>query len=150
MTDPQIHEMLAEPLEERVGMPLTSVERELLQAITVGGAMLPLYADRYRELAARRREEGGSDELRADALDAAGTLAAVLGVARKYQPHIVVLDETELKSGKLFTTLEQIYDSLLLLTDPEFDEETDVSLTDDDVDVFLSLPDVQEYVNPQL
>lgn len=150
MTDPQVHEMLAEPLEEHVGMPLTSVELELLQAITVGGALLPLYADRYRELAARRRSEGVSDELRAAALDAAGTLGAVLRVARRYQPHIVVLDETKLKSGRLFTTLDQIYDSLLLLTDPEFDEDTDVTLTDADLDLFLSFPDVQEYVNPQL
>jgi hypothetical protein len=61
-----------------------------------------------------------------------------------------VLYETALKSSELFAPLEQIYDSLLLLTDPEFDEETDVSLTDDDLDVFLSFPDVQEYVNPQL
>ena len=41
-------------------------------------------------------------------------------------------------------------DSLLLLTDPDFDADAGVSLTDNDLEAFLSLPEVQQYVNPQL
>jgi hypothetical protein len=150
MTDPRIHEMLAEPLEKDFGMPLTEVEQEILRAMTVGGAVLPLIATRYRELAARRRDGGTGEELRREALDSAGTLGAILRIARAHQAEIVLLDRTELKSGRMFMTLEQLYDSLVLLTDPDFDEEADVSLTGEDLDALLAIPEVQEYVNPQI
>jgi hypothetical protein len=71
MTDPRVHAELAEPLEERFGMPLNDVE-------------------------------------------------------------------------------EQLYDSFVLLTDPEFSDETDVGLTEDDLAALLALPGLQEWLEPKL
>ena len=150
MTDPRIHEMMAEPLREQFGMPLTPVEEEILHAITVGGAILPSVVERYRDLSARRREHGTDDGVRHDALDATGDLAAVLQPARRHQPQLAVLNDTALKTSHLFAMLEQLYDSVVILTDPELNDETDVGLTDEDVEVMLLLPEVQEYMNPQL
>jgi hypothetical protein len=150
MTDPRIHEKMAEPLREQFGMPLTPVEEEILHAITAGGAILPSIVDRYRDLATRRREHGTDDAIRAEALDAAGDLAAVLQIARSHQPELAVVNDTALKTNQLFATLDQLYDSLVTLTDPQLSDATDIGLTDEDVEALLSLPDVQEYLNPQL
>jgi hypothetical protein len=150
MTDPRIHEWMAEPLREQFGMPLNPVEEDILHAMTVGGAILPSVVERYRDIAARRREHGTHDAVRREALEAAGDLAAVLQVARRHQPQLAVLGDTELKSSHLFQMLEHLYDSFVLLTDPEFSDETDVTLSDEDLVVMLSLPRLQEWLEPKL
>jgi len=50
-----------------------------------------------------------------------------------------------LKTAALFGALEHVYDSFLLLTDPEPDE---AALTEDELDDLLAMPGLQEYLHP--
>lgn len=144
MTDPRVREELDAPLKEQFGMSLGAVEEELYQAMAVGGAILPRSIERYRELAERRRQH---EDVAAEALDAAGDLAAVLQVARRHQSALAVLNATELKTAQLFGTLDQVYDSLVLLTDPDT---ADAGLGDDDLEALLAMPALQEWLAPRL
>lgn len=151
MTDPRIHEMLARRFDPGE-LPMNETEEELLRYLSVAAALLPDAAERYKAVSQRFDAEGPSPELRAEALEAAADLAAVLGRAGRHHLLYVVLDErTDLAPGLLFRTLEQIFDSLMLLTepDPEDDFFTGTRLSIQAVDDHLELDELRDYLEPE-
>lgn len=151
MTDPRVLDMLATPLETDPALPLTDTEEELLRYMSVGAALLPQAAERYRALSARCDAEGASASLGEEALAAAGDLTAVLGRATRHHPLFVALDErTEFSPVILFAALEQIFHSLVLLTDPDGDEFfLEPRLSGQELDDMLAIDTLQEYLDPE-
>lgn len=149
MTSAAVVEQLGRSLEGFGDLPeLTDVEERLLRHLLVGARLLPGHAERYRGLRRRFDEAGFSDALRDDALDAAGDLAAVLQGARAEHPAAVVLDETDLSPLPVFSALEQVFYSLILLTDPQGDLGRG-ALRLDQLDDLLALPRLQDWLVPE-
>lgn len=150
MTDPRVHEMLAEPFGGSDDLKLNAVEEELMRALTVAGALLSRSVERYRELSARLRREGTSEELRAEALEAAGDLAVALGATDRHNAYFVALDETALRPLTLLSVLGELFHSMVLLTDPEADEFfVGARLTDEELDALLDADDMQDWLQPE-
>src|SRR4051812_39355491 len=92
VTDPRIQEMLAQRFDAGE-LPMNDTEEELLRYLSIAAALLPDAAERYKAVSQRFDAEGSSPELRAEALEAAADLAAVLGRAGRHHLLYVVLDE---------------------------------------------------------
>lgn len=148
MTDPRVRRLLAEPLPPDPELPpLNEVEEWVIRHLQVGALLLPEVAGRYRELRARRLADGVG-AVAAEALDAAGDLAAVVQGAQRQEAAVVVLGETELETSTVFGALEQILHSLLMLTSP-VDEELDFALAEDELDDLLAMPGLEDYLDPE-
>jgi hypothetical protein len=151
MTDPRVLDMVATPLEPDPALPLTDTEEELLRYLSVGAALLPEAAERYRALSRRFDADGSSPQLGEEALEAAGDLTAVLGRARRHHPLYVALDErTDFSPLIVFAALEQIFHSLVLLTEPEGDEFfLEPRMTEHELDELLAIDTLQDYLDPE-
>ncbi len=90
-----------------------------------------------------------SDELAAEAIGAAGDLAAILQAARRHKEMMVLLDDAEIMKIGIFSFLDQVQSSLLLLASAD-DVDAGGALDDEDVEVFLMVPAVAQYMNPRL
>jgi hypothetical protein len=150
VTDPRLHEMLAQRLEPDPAVPMNETEEELLRYLSVAAALLPQAAERYKALSARLDAEGTSPELRAEALDAAGDLAVVLQSAHRHHVLYVVLDDrTDLAPLRMLTALDDLFHSLVLLTEPTADEFiVKARLTPEAVDAHLEFAELRDYLDP--
>jgi hypothetical protein len=149
MTSAAVVEQLSRRVEGLGDLPeLTAVEERLMRHLLVGAALLPAAAERYRGLRRRFDENGSDAALQAEALDAAGDIAAVLQGARDEHAAAVVLDETELSPLPVLSALEQVFYSLVLLTDQTGDAAR-LAMSADELDELLALPRLQDWLDPE-
>jgi hypothetical protein len=145
--------LIVEQLDRRLAghrdlPPLDEAEEYLLRHMLVGARLLPGAAARYRALRGRWESEGTSEALRAEALDAAGDIAAVLQGARRERERALALRATPLKPTQLLGALSQIFDSLVLLTSTDA-AEAGLSLSADQLDVLLAMKSLQVWLDPE-
>jgi hypothetical protein len=125
-----------------------AAEESLLRHMYVGATLLPGQAERYRALRRRWEAEGTSAALRAEALEAAGDVAAVLQGARRERGLAVSLRETPLKPTQLFGAYAQLLYSLVLLTGTDPDE-AGFSMTEEDLEVLLAMRSLRAWLDPE-
>jgi hypothetical protein len=149
MTSAAVLEQLSRPLERFGDLPeLNDAEEHLMRHMLVGAALLPGHAERFRALRRRWDAEGPSDELRADALDAAGDLGAVLQGAAREEALAVGLADTALAPTRLLGALEQLFYSLVILTETETDD-VRVAMSSDELDDLLAMPGLEDWLDPE-
>jgi hypothetical protein len=149
MTSAGVVERLGRRVAGHRALPqLGEADEPLLRHMYVGAALLPSQVVRYRVLRERWEDDGTSAELRAEALEAAGDLAAVLQGARRERPRAIALRQTPLKSTQLFAALEQIFYSLVLLTAPEADL-AGLSMREEELDGVIAMPSLQAWLDPE-
>lgn len=147
MTDPLVHRLLAGSAPDDFGIRAESDDR-LARLFAVAVTLLPRFVERYRHLLERSRTEGPSADVRAQALDAAGGLAAVLHRLRPYEPLLGALDRRVLPTIPVLAALEELFASFVLLTELEPDAETDVKLTREQLDELVGLPQLERMLDP--
>lgn len=151
MIDPRVHELLSEPLGVDPSGPVNDAEVELLRYLAVAALVFKPTAERYKALSARFDDDGPSPGLRADALDAAGDLAAVLqAVHRRHERCGVLDDRTGLSPLAMLGGLDEVFNSLMLMTelDPEDDFFSSTRLAPEMVDDLLSFDEFDDYLDP--
>jgi hypothetical protein len=149
MTSALIVEQLNRPIAgHRDRPPLDGAEEHLLRHMLVGARLLPGATERYRALRARWEADGTSAGLRAEALDAAGDIAAVLQGARRDRELALRLRETPLKPTQLLAALDQVFYSLVLLTSADA-AEAGQSMTADELDVLLAMKGLRSWLDPE-
>jgi hypothetical protein len=140
MTDPRIHELLAEPLENP-GEALTPEAEHVLRHLAVGASVLASLAPEY--LALRARVLTG-ESVTTEALELAGVVAAVLRSARSHPDALVAAGVAGLSPMALLDALDELLHSLVLLTDPA---QAVLGLTAPQLESLLELDEVRRYLS---
>jgi hypothetical protein len=149
VTSAAVVEQLGRRLAGYRGLPpLDEAEEYLLRHMLVAARLLPGQTERYRALRRRWEAEGTSEALRADALEAAGDIAALLQGARRERGLAIELRETPLKPTQLFGAFSQILYSLVLLTGTDPDE-AGLSMTEEDLEVLLVMKSLRDWLDPE-
>jgi hypothetical protein len=144
MTDPLIHERLAQPLDDTSG--LTADQEQVLRHFTVAVNVIEGVAPEYLDLRARLLDEGPNAALHDVALELAGLAAAVVKGARAGQyATLRELRRSELNPLPVLDTLDELMHSLMLLTDPE---DIEFALTPQGLQARLDMPDVRRWLSP--
>lgn len=125
---------------------LNDDERWLLRHMGAAAALLLDHAQLYRDLLDRRRREQGSDVLRANALDAAATLAVFLQSARRRTRVLIAASETWMSSTLPLGALDQLFCSFILLSDPVTDDRSDAILTQSELEELMEHPELQAWL----
>lgn len=103
--------------------------------------MLIGYPEHYRELVERRRAEGYSEELGADARDVGEQIATIMQSARGRQDLLAAVQSTPLNPAGALTALDQLFLSYVLLSAAD-DEFAPAALEPDELDGLLDSLDV--------
>lgn len=118
MTDPRIHDLLAEPLDDPDGT-LTPDAEHVLRHVAVATGLIESVAPEYlrlRERALAVRAPGAAST--ALALELAGALAAVGRSARAQPDALHAARAAGLRATAVFDVLDELLASLVLLTEP--------------------------------
>jgi hypothetical protein len=143
-----IHSLM-ESDEAGVKPPPEMKEHEvwLYRHLAVAALLLEQKVPRYRELLAQWEAEGPTEELRADALYEAGALSVVLQSVRSRPEVLAAAAETPVKPTLALGALDQLFYSFTLLTSPSADDEyVEAKMSEEDLDEFLSFPQVQAWL----
>jgi hypothetical protein len=134
MTDPRIHELLAEALDDPDDS-LTPDAALVLRHVAVAGGVIASIAPAYRRLReqalAAREPDAASSAL---AVELAGALAAVGRSARSHPAALEAARAAGLRAIVVFDVLDELLASLVLLTDPA---DADLALTPDQLAALL-------------
>jgi len=127
-------------------VPITEDEQWLLRHFAAVAAVLPYYAERYRGLLARRESEGSSADLRAMALEAAGTIAIVMQSVRRRQALVLSTAGGPVDPQYALAMLGHLFYSFTLLTGAAQDAYMDAIMTADELDAAMSLEELDGWL----
>lgn len=125
---------------------LTDEGHYLLSHLVTAGALLLVQRELYPELLARLREEGSTEEVRADAQEMAELIAAVMQSARRRQDLLAGAQETRVNPAAALGLLDQVFFSLCLLTEAEDDSLVEIALGEGELEALFDALDVQEWL----
>jgi hypothetical protein len=146
VTSTSVIEQLSRPAEPFRKPEVNAAFGPLLRHVLVAATLLPGHAERYRALRQRWERDGTSDALRADALDAAGDLAAVLQGARR-EHRFRRMTTRRHDPSHLFGVLAQVFYSFVLLTATDA-EAAGLSLEPQELDALLATRNVRDWLDP--
>lgn len=126
--------------------PTSEDEQWLLDRLAGAAALLTDHSKVYRELLARHRAEGSSTELRAIALDAAGTIAALKQDLRRRYTLVVAAAQSPINPTTALGVLDQLLHSFTLLAGSSTDEYSDAVMSLDEFDELMSLDAVDAWL----
>lgn len=119
MTDPRIHELLAEPLDDATAHGLTPEAELVLRHVAVAEGVLASIAPAYVQLRAGVVAAGASDAVAtALAVELAGAIAAVQRSVRAQPEALAAASAAGLEVVAVFDVMDALLHSLLLLADP--------------------------------
>jgi hypothetical protein len=140
VTDPRIHELLAEALEDP-DESLTPDAALVLRHVAVAGGLVASIAPEYLRLRARalpaRAPDAASSAL---AVELAGALAAVGRSMRSHPDALHAARAAGLRAVAVFDVLDELLSSLVLLTDPG---DVDLALTPAELAALLALAEIE-------
>jgi hypothetical protein len=109
-------------------------------------ALLLHHAEGYRSLYERYRREGPSPEIEEIALDAAGGLATVMQSLRRRGDLLLALEQAPDLAGPPLIIIDQLYFSLLLMTGPDAEVESEMCLSVAALDELMANNAVQKWL----
>lgn len=108
-------------------------------------ALLEHHPKLYRELLARRRDEGTSEHLRIEARDAAEAAATVLQSLGRRQYLAVVAQESPFNPSSALACLEQLFFSFCILSGPDDGLEA-VALQEDEAETWMEILNIGSWL----
>jgi hypothetical protein len=140
VTDPRIHDLLAEALDDP-DASLTPDAALVLRHVAVASGLIASIVPAYRRLRDRalaaRAPDAASSAL---ALELAGALAAVGRSARSHPQALEAARAAGLRAVAVFDVLDELLSSLVLLTDPAG---VDLALTPPQLDELLASVEIE-------
>lgn len=125
---------------------LNGDEQWLLRHLAAVAAILPDYAELYRNLLARCQAEGMSVDLQDIAFEAAGTIATLMLSLNTRRPVVIAAGDTPIDPSHALGTMDQVFSSLILLTGPTDDDYSEAMLTVEELDELMTLTDVPAWL----
>jgi len=142
-----VNELRRELLDEGDAPEELSPELRDLAARTASAAALLIHhGELYKEVNARYRAEGPSDELDAIVLEAAGNLATVLQTLRRREDLLTALAHSPTVAAPPLILVDQLLYSFMLMMGPEDDETLVTALTPEDIDAIFTSARVREWL----
>jgi hypothetical protein len=120
--------------------------RDLAVRTASAAALLVHHGELYKEVYARYRAQGPSDELDAIVLDAAGNLATVLQTLRRREDLLTALAHSPTMAAPPLILVDQLLYSFMLMMGPEDDEALVTALTPEDIDAIFTSDRVREWL----
>lgn len=145
MSQPELRAALLDEQPEAAPPEMTADERFLLGHLAAVAALIESQVPLYRELTARIRREGHSNETRAIAHDAAEKAATVGQSLVGRQELVVSAQPTPFNASAADTVIEQLFYSFTVLAGSE-DEYTPAALDPDMLEDLLTLPGLREWM----
>lgn len=133
----ELRRLLDEPYDP--ALELNENEQWLGRHHAAVAALVPDHAELYRALLARREAEGLTPDVRASALDAAGTIAAVMQSLRRRPLVVAAASEAPVSHTFPLGTLDHLFYSFTLLTSPVADDHSMAMLELDELDELVEL-----------
>jgi hypothetical protein len=140
VTDPRIHELLAEAMDDP-DESLTPDAALVLRHVAVAGGVIATIAPEYLRLRERARAARAPDAVSsALAVELAGVLAAIGRSARSHAAALEAARAAGLRAVVVFDVLDELLASLVLVTDPT---DVDLALTREGLTALLAQAEIE-------
>jgi hypothetical protein len=139
-----VYAELDAPLDTPPGTPDDPLVHHLIRHVAVGVVALKTVGTAYREMLVARDDD--TEPPRDGVLELAGDLAAVIQSAWRQPEIFQPVEGAQIRPLELFSALEHLLYSLVLLTDPD-DRVADLPLTVDEIDDLLAMPELRQILD---
>jgi hypothetical protein len=144
MTSPDVYEVLDAPADLPPGVPDDPLIAHMVRHMASGAIALESVGAAYQELLASR--DSGEDVPRDVVVELAGDLAAIIQSAWRRPEMFATVEGAQVRPLELFSALEHLLYSLVLLTDPD-DRVADLPLTVEEIDELLAMPELRQILD---